>query len=84
MNQVPVKLGLSQWVLDEEQHNNISYSTIMWFLVLMKESINFSFILVIDTIKLYWYLIHVELAVRNGNSISMNVIEDKWLERRSF
>jgi hypothetical protein len=44
----------------------------------------FSFILVIDTIKLFWYLIHVELTVRNGNSISMNVIEDKWLERRSF
>jgi len=40
--------------------------------------INFIVILVIDLIKLFWYLIHVERMVK-GNSISIDVKEDKHI-----
>lgn len=35
---------------------------------------------VMDLMKLYWYLTHVERTVRNGNGISADVIDDYSLE----
>jgi hypothetical protein len=32
--------------------------------------------LVMNPIKLFWYLIHVEWTVRNGNSISVNITDE--------
>lgn len=55
-------------------------STIKW------EKRNFNASLVIDLIKVSWYLNHVEQMVRNVNSIGVDVIEDtpENVERHSF
>ena len=51
------------------------YPSIMWFWVLISGSNKLQCYLVMNLIKLFWYLIQVERTVRNGNSISVDVIE---------
>ena len=45
-------------------------------LILINVSNKLQCYLITDLTKLFWYPIHVEWMVRNGNSISMDVLED--------
>ena len=48
----------------------------MWFWILIKGSIILQCYLIMDLIKFSWYLIHLERMVRNGNSVTTDMIED--------
>jgi hypothetical protein len=57
-----------------------SYLAIVYFTVLIKGSNKLQSYLVMNLLRLFWYLTHVEPTVRNDNSMHAVMIEDSNLQ----